>query len=106
LRCRWFGDVNHFLPGLSANQTDSCSLVDEITYKKASEASDLATQSAILGPFFQTDHKIRKKNESVVEKLPEDAEVAYIYGKVVDAVTKKPMANASIDIWEASTNGG
>jgi len=80
--------------------------VDEITYKKASEATDLATQSAILGPFFQTDHKIRKKDESVVDKLPEDAEVAYVYGQVVDAATKKPVVNASIDIWEASTNGG
>ena len=85
--------------------TDCGRLVDEITYKKASEATDLATQSAILGPFFQTDHKIRKKDESVVEKAPEDAEVAYIYGQVVDATTKKPVVNASIDIWEASTNG-
>jgi len=80
-------------------------LVDEITYKKASEATDLATQSAILGPFFQTDHKIRKNGESVVEKLGEGGEVAYVYGQVVDATTKKPVKNASIDIWEASTNG-
>jgi len=80
-------------------------LVDEITYKKASEATDLATQSAILGPFFQTDHKTRKKGESVVEKCPEGAEVAYLYGRVVDATTQKPVKNASIDIWEASTNG-
>jgi len=79
--------------------------VDEITYKKASEAADLATQSAILGPFFQTDHKIRQKGESVVDKCPDDAQVAYIWGKVVDATTKKPVVNASIDIWEASTNG-
>jgi catechol 1,2-dioxygenase len=80
-------------------------LVDEITYKKASEAADLATQSAILGPFFQTDHKIRKKGETCIEKMPEGAQVAYVYGKVIDAVSKKPVANASIDIWEASTNG-
>jgi catechol 1,2-dioxygenase len=85
---------------------DHGSLVDEITYKKASEATDLATQSAILGPFFQTDHKIRKKGESVIEKMPKDAQVAYVYGQVVDATTKKPVVNASIDIWEASTNGG
>lgn len=84
---------------------DECRLVDEITYKKASEATDLETQSAILGPFFQIDHKIRKKDESVVDKLPEDAEVAYLYGQVVDATTKKPIANASVDMWEASTNG-
>jgi protocatechuate 3,4-dioxygenase beta subunit len=91
--------------GIEMIEADAIRLVDEITYKKASEAADLATQSAILGPFFQTDHKIRKKGESVVEKCPEGAEVAYIYGKVVDAMTKKPVKSASIDIWEASTNG-
>jgi catechol 1,2-dioxygenase len=92
--------------GVETVEADGVRLVDEITYKKASEAADLATQSAILGPFFQTDHKIRKKGESVVEKRPEGAEVAYIYGQVVDVTTKKPVKNASIDIWEASTNGG
>ncbi|EXJ76169.1 uncharacterized protein A1O5_00677 [Cladophialophora psammophila CBS 110553] len=80
-------------------------LVDEITYKKAAEAADLATQSAILGPFFQTDHTIRKKGESISTNTPEDAEVVYLYGRVVDATTKKPLANASVDVWEASTNG-
>jgi catechol 1,2-dioxygenase len=38
--------------------------------------------------------------------MPKDAQVAYVYGQVVDATTKKPVVNASIDIWEASTNGG
>ncbi|KIW99009.1 uncharacterized protein Z519_00672 [Cladophialophora bantiana CBS 173.52] len=80
-------------------------LVDEITYKKAAEAADLATQSAILGPFFQTDHTIRKKGDSISTNTPEDAEVVYLYGRVVDATTKKPLANASVDVWEASTNG-
>ena len=90
---------------VKCKDADHRRLVDEITYKKASEASDLATQSAILGPFFQTDHKTRKKGESVVEKLGEGGEVAYVYGQVVDATTQKPVVNASIDIWEASTNG-
>ncbi|KIW30042.1 uncharacterized protein PV07_05821 [Cladophialophora immunda] len=80
-------------------------LVDEITYKKAAEAADLATQSAILGPFFQTDHTIRKKGDSISANTPEDAEVVYLYGQVTDATTKKPLANASVDVWQASTNG-
>ncbi|KIV91918.1 hypothetical protein PV10_06409 [Exophiala mesophila] len=81
------------------------SLVDEITYKKASEASDLATQSAILGPFFRHDHPIREKGATISFNTPKDAEVVYMYGQVVDAKTKKPLANATIDVWEASTNG-
>lgn len=81
------------------------SLVDEITYKKASEAADLATQSAILGPFFRQDHPVRKKGDSISFNTPKDADVVYMYGKVIDAVTKKPLVNASIDVWEASTNG-
>lgn len=87
------------------NVADSHSLVDEITYKKASEATDLATQSAILGPFFRTDHPIRQKGDTISFNTPDDAQVVYMYGQVLDAKTKKPLANASIDVWEASTNG-
>ncbi|EXJ93936.1 hypothetical protein A1O1_02329 [Capronia coronata CBS 617.96] len=81
------------------------SLVDEITYKKASEAMDVATQSAILGPFYRTDHPIRKNGTTISFNTPEDAEVVFMYGQVMDAFTKKPLANAAIDVWEASTNG-
>lgn len=84
---------------------DRGSLVDEITYKKASEATSLATQTAILGPFFQTTHPIREKGATVSFNTPDDAILAYMYGRVIDATTKKPLAGASIDIWEASTNG-
>lgn len=80
-------------------------LVDEITYKKASEAADTATQSAILGPFFQHDNPILKKGASIYRTKAEKAEVVYMYGKVVDNKTGKPLANATIDIWQASTNG-
>lgn len=82
-----------------------CRLVDEITYKKAAEAADFATQSAILGPFFRHDHPYREKGESVIITKPDDAKVAYMHGVVRDAKTKKPLANASIDVWQASTNG-
>ncbi|WPH05090.1 Hypothetical protein R9X50_00798900 [Acrodontium crateriforme] len=81
------------------------SLVDEITYKKAAEAGNLATQSAILGPFFRHDHPTREMGESITFNTPADGEVAYMHGRVLDAVTKDPIANATIDVWEASTNG-
>ena len=80
-------------------------LVDEITYKKAAEAADFATQSAILGPFFRHDHPVREKGATITFDTPKDADVAYMYGQVFDAVTKKPLKGATIDVWQASTNG-
>lgn len=79
--------------------------MDEITYKKASEATDLATQSAILGPFFRHDHPVREKGATISFDTPSDAVPVYMYGQVLDAKTKKPLPNATIDVWEASTNG-
>lgn len=76
-----------------------------MTYKKASEATNLATQSAILGPFFRSDHPIRENGSTISFNPPEDAESVYMYGRIVDARTKKPLARASIDVWQASTNG-
>ncbi|RMZ79711.1 hypothetical protein DV738_g3147, partial [Chaetothyriales sp. CBS 135597] len=81
------------------------SLVDEITYKKASEAADVATQSAILGPFYRDDPPQLKKGDTISHDTPADATVAYMYGTVVDAVTKKPLQGVKLDVWEASTNG-
>lgn len=79
--------------------------MDEITFKKAAEAADFATQSAILGPFFRHDHPIREKGSTISFDTPKDADVVYMHGVVCDAVTKKPLAGASIDVWQASTNG-
>lgn len=56
----------------------SVRLVDEITSVKASEASDLATQSAILGPFFREDHPVRQKGDSISFDTPKDAEVSLL----------------------------
>jgi len=80
-------------------------LVDEITYKKAAEAADYATQSAILGPFFRHDHPVREKGATITFDTPKDAQVTYMHGVVTDAVSKKPLPNATIDVWQASTNG-
>lgn len=81
------------------------SLVDEITYKKASEAHDLVTQTAILGPFFRHDAPLRKNGSTITFNTPEDGQVVYMHGTVTDAKTKKPLKNASVDVWQASTNG-
>jgi len=81
------------------------SLVDEITFKAAADAKDAVTQSAILGPFFRHDAPLRKMGDTISFDTPKDAEIAYMHGVVYDAVTKKPVEAAEIDIWQASTNG-
>ena len=80
-------------------------LVDEITYKLAADAKDSHTQSAILGPFFRADHPVRQNGDSITSDTPEDGEVAYMHGRVVDSETGEPLAGAEIDVWQASTNG-
>jgi len=81
------------------------SLVDALTYKKAAESGDDVTASAILGPFYRHDHPIRENGASMVLNVPEDGVMAYMHGVVTDGKTGKPIANASIDLWQASTNG-
>ncbi|ERF73552.1 hypothetical protein EPUS_08759 [Endocarpon pusillum Z07020] len=81
------------------------SLVDEITYKKAAEAADSVTQSAILGPFFRHDAPLREKNASITFDTPKNAQVVYMHGRVLNAKNKQPLSRASIDVWQASTNG-
>ncbi|PPJ59286.1 hypothetical protein CBER1_04204 [Cercospora berteroae] len=58
-------------------------LVDEIDYKSAAAAASSATPSAILA----------------------DGQIAYMYGQVKDVATGKPTVGATLDVWQASTNG-
>lgn len=82
-----------------------CSLVDEITFKKALEAEDTPTATAILGPFFRHDAPHLPNGASIVQTRPADGEYTYMHGRVVDASSKKPIVGAKVDVWEASTNG-
>lgn len=86
------------------NTDMAVSLSDEITYKNAAANSD-ATSSAILGPFWREDTPHRDFGTTISFDTPADAEVAYMFGAVRDAKTGKPIPNATVDIWEASTNG-
>jgi catechol 1,2-dioxygenase len=81
------------------------SLVDEITYKLASESTDESTQTAILGPFFRHDAPLRKNGDTISFDTPKDGELVYMHGQVLCGQTKKPIANAAVDVWQASTNG-
>jgi catechol 1,2-dioxygenase len=81
------------------------SLVDEITYKLASEAEDQPTATAILGPFWRKDAPKKKMGESVILKEMSDGERTYMHGTVTDFKTGKPIEGAELDIWHTAPNG-
>ncbi|RKU41379.1 hypothetical protein DL546_003947 [Coniochaeta pulveracea] len=81
------------------------SLVDNITYNVAANSGKPVTASAILGPFWRADTPTRPNGSSISFDTPEDGQVAFMHGKVTCAETGKPIANAVVDIWQASTNG-
>lgn len=82
------------------------SLVDAITYEKAMDPSSAVTASAVLGPFFRHDHPIREKGASIhITRAPDGVDV-YLFGRVTDGRTGEPLTNATVDVWQASTNGG
>ncbi|KAJ5959840.1 Intradiol ring-cleavage dioxygenase core [Penicillium vulpinum] len=81
------------------------SLVDEITFTLAGEAQDAPTATAILGPFFRADTPYRENGEDIVKNKPADGEMAFMHGRVVDFQTKLPLVGATVEVWQASTNG-
>lgn len=46
----------------------------------------------------------RKNGDSLVTGVP-DGEMTFMHGQVVDFNTKKPIAGATVEVWQASTNG-
>lgn len=86
-----------------ANLIDS--LVDEITFKLADEAKDAPTATAILGPFFRADTPYRENGADIVVTKPKDGEMTFMHGRVMDFETQKPLVDATVEVWQASTNG-
>ena len=79
--------------------------MDIITQEKSRTSGNGVTSSAILGPFWRSDTPVREFGSSITFDTASDAEVAYLYGTVTDAETGKPIPNALVDVWQASTNG-
>jgi protocatechuate 3,4-dioxygenase beta subunit len=79
-------------------------LVDEISHKLALATDDAPTSSSILGPFWSPNTPFRENGDSIILS-PHQGEVALMHGRVTDLETKKPIANAVVDIWQASSNG-
>ncbi|OCK95993.1 catechol 1,2-dioxygenase 1 [Cenococcum geophilum 1.58] len=80
------------------------SLVDEITYKLASDAKDAPTATAILGPFWREDAPARKMGETIVFGI-ENGDRTYMHGQVLDYRTRKPIEGAELDVWHTAPNG-
>ena len=80
------------------------SLVDEITYKLASDANDGPTSTAILGPFWRANAPSRNMGESIVHDIP-DGDHTLMYGKVTDYLTGDPIEGAELDVWHTAPNG-
>ena len=80
-------------------------LVDDITFSAATKSSNGLTASAILGPFWREDHPVRPNGTTISFDTPKNAQVTFMYGRVTDVTTGEPIAGATVDIWQASTNG-
>lgn len=80
-------------------------LVDDITFSAATKSASGLTASAILGPFWREDHPVRPNGSTISFDTPDDAQVVYMHGRVTDVKTGRPLASATIDVWQASTNG-
>jgi len=82
------------------------SLVDEITYKLASEAADEPTATAILGPFYRHNHpKLPMGGCIVAEETNKQGDRTWMHGTVTDFRTGKPIEGAEMDVWHTAPNG-
>ena len=80
------------------------SLIDEILYKLATDATDAPTCTAVLGPFWRVDAPARRMGESIVNNVP-DGDNTYMHGTVVDYLTGGPIEGAELDLWHTAPNG-
>ena len=79
-------------------------LVVEINNYHALKADQHPTSHAILGPFWSPNAPFRERNDSIIMS-PHKGQITLMHGTVTDVVTQKPIPNAVVDIWQASSNG-
>jgi len=80
------------------------SLVDEITFKLATEANSAPTATAILGPFWRKDAPKLPMGETIVHGI-DDGDTTIMHGTVTDYLTGKPIDGAELDVWHTAPNG-
>lgn len=83
------------------------SLVDEITYKLASDAPDEPTSTAILGPFWRADAPKLSMGENIVQNMEGigEGDRTWMHGIVTDYRTGEPIEGAVLDVWHTAPNG-
>ena len=81
------------------------SLVDEITYKLATDAADEPTATAILGPFYRHGAPKLEMGANIVQGVQEDGDRTWMHGTVTDFKTGNPIEGAVIDVWHTAPNG-
>ncbi|KAI9869300.1 MAG: hypothetical protein M1813_000089 [Trichoglossum hirsutum] len=80
------------------------SLINEIAHS-ATNAS--ATEASLLGPYYRPNAPVLPSNSSIIHNPTPPAEgiIAYLHGRVYNSVTGAPVTGATLDLWQASTNG-
>ncbi|KAM3071782.1 hypothetical protein ACMFMG_009642 [Clarireedia jacksonii] len=82
------------------------SVVDEIAHAVMTETGEIPTSSSILGPFWSPNAPFRPLGGSIIQDpVPEGGRVTLMHGTVTDLISKKPIPNTVVDIWQASANG-
>jgi catechol 1,2-dioxygenase len=77
------------------------SLIDDIAQVLN---DDNATAPTALGPFWRSNAPRRAMGDSIVFGI-ESGDHTFMHGKIVDAATGSPIANAELDVWETAPNG-
>ncbi|KHJ35483.1 putative catechol dioxygenase [Erysiphe necator] len=80
------------------------SLLEEIALSKENKDNSSATVGTVLGPFYRHDAPVRE-NESSISQPADEKDTIYVHGIVSDLNTKKPLAGAWVDVWQANGIG-
>ncbi len=89
---------NEFL--LLADVMGISQLIEILNHQRPKDAVGFA----LVGPFYRANAPIRNRGESIVSNDTQGARVT-ITGKVINLLDGKPITNATLDVWQAATNG-
>lgn len=75
-------------------------LIDAVNHQRP----PTAVGYALVGPFYRANAPWRKRGASIVSDDTEGNQVR-ISGRVCDLTTRAPIRGATLDVWQAATNG-
>jgi len=89
-------------------QSGMCrSLIDvalAMTSVEATGAADHGTRPNLEGPYHAV-HLERPDGRLIADPIPEDMPRLCLSGRVTDALSGRPVANAALDFWQADSRG-